>query len=112
MADIRTRVQTIDANCSARDVKAMAALTGNIYETLAIISKRAKQLQVDIKHELREKLEDFAVTSDTIEEIHENKEQIEISKFYEKLPNAPLIATDEMINGELTFRYPEVESSY
>ncbi len=112
MADIRTRVQTIDANCSARDVTAMAAQTGNIYETLAIISKRAKQLQVDIKHELREKLEDFAVTSDTIEEIHENKEQIEISKFYEKLPNAPLIATEEMITGELTYRYPEQETKY
>jgi DNA-directed RNA polymerase subunit K/omega len=109
MADIRTRVQGIDPNCSARDVKAMSELTGNIYDTLVVITKRAKALQVDIKHELREKLEDFAVTSDTIEEIHENKEQIEISKFYEKLPNPTLIATHEMLKGELGYRFPEVE---
>lgn len=109
MADIRTRVQGIDPNCSARDVKAMAELTGNIYETLSIITKRAKQLQNDIKKELKDKLDDFAVTTDNIEEIHENKEQIEISKFYEKLPNSPLIATDEMLKGELTYRYADTE---
>jgi len=62
-------------------------------------------LSKDIKHELHKKLEEFAVTPDAIEEIHENKEQIEISKFYERLPNPTVIATGEFLRGELEFRY-------
>jgi DNA-directed RNA polymerase subunit K/omega len=79
--------------------------TGNIYETLAIVSRRARQLAVDLKHELDQKLEEFAEVTDTIEEITENKEQIEISKFYEKLPNPVLIAMREYLDGELYHRY-------
>jgi DNA-directed RNA polymerase subunit K/omega len=85
----------------------LAATTGNIYEALAIISKRARQLAVDLKHELNTKLEEFAVQSDTIEEITENKEQIEISKFYERLPNPVIIATKEYLEGDLYYRYNE-----
>lgn len=85
----------------------MAEPTGNIYESLAIITRRSRQLNVDIKQELHQKLEEFAVSSDTIEEVSENKEQIEISKFYERLPNPAIIATEEFINGELYWRYKE-----
>jgi DNA-directed RNA polymerase subunit K/omega len=109
MTDIKTRVQGIDPNSHARDIKSMAAATGNIYESIAIIAGRARQLQIGIKRELNTKLEEFTVSSDTIEEIQENKEQIEISKFYEKLPNPAIIATEEFINNELSFRYKEVD---
>ncbi len=107
MADIKTKAQGLDPNLRARDVKALAALTGNIYESLSIITKRSKQLAIDLKHELHNKLEEFAVTSDTIEEITENKEQIEISKFYERLPNPSVIATEDFINGEIHYHYNE-----
>jgi DNA-directed RNA polymerase subunit K/omega len=105
MSDIKTKVQGLDPNIRARNVKEIAEQTGNIYEALAIITRRAKMLAVDLKHELHQKLDEFAVSSDTIEEIHENKEQIEISKFYERLPNPVLIAMDEYNNGELHHRY-------
>lgn len=107
MSDIKNKVQGLDPNVRARDVHKMSSETENIYETLAIISKRARQLSVDLKHELNNKLEEFAVSSDTIEEITENKEQIEISKFYERLPNPVIIATEEYNNGELYHRYNE-----
>ena len=105
MSDIKNKVQGLDPNVRARDVHGLASKTENIYETLNIISKRARQLAVDLKHELNTKLEEFAVSSDTIEEITENKEQIEISKFYERLPNPVIIATEEYLNGELYYRY-------
>lgn len=102
MSDIRSRVQHIEPSIEPLDVNLLVEDTGNIYEALVIISKRANQLTHGIKHELREKLEEFAITSDTIEEIQENKEQIEISKYYEKLPNPAIIGTKEYINHELT----------
>ncbi|MGH1433903.1 MAG: DNA-directed RNA polymerase subunit omega [Lewinella sp.] len=105
MSDIKNKVQGLDPNVRARDVHGLASKTENIYETLNIISKRARQLAVDLKHELNTKLEEFAVSSDTIEEITENKEQIEISKFYERLPNPVIIATEEYLNDELYHRY-------
>lgn len=105
MSDIKNKVQGLDPNVRARDVDTMASQTHNVYEALAIISKRAKQLAVDIKHELNSKLEEFAVQTDTIEEVTENKEQIEISKFYERLPNPVIIATEEYLNDDLYFRY-------
>lgn len=105
MSDIKTKVQSIDPNLKARDVRELANKTGNIYEALAIITKRSRLLARDIKHELHQKLEEFAVTPDSIEEIHENKEQIEISKFYERLPNPTVIATDEFLKDNLEFKY-------
>jgi len=107
MSDIKTKVQGLDPNIKARDVASLAERTGNIYEALAIISKRANLLSVDLKYELHNKLEEFAVSSETIEEIHENKEQIEISKFYERLPNPVIIAMNEYINDELHHRYTD-----
>ena len=108
MSDIKNKVQGIDPNVRARDIKNMAYKTGNLYETISINSKRANQLNMEIKKELHFKLEEFAVSSDTIEEVHENKEQIEISKFYEKLPNAAILATEEFLLGELKARYIEI----
>ena len=71
MSDIKNKVQGVDPNVRARDIKAMAEKTGNLYETISIISKRANQLNMEIKKELHFKLEEFAVSSDTIEEVHE-----------------------------------------
>ncbi|MBT8219954.1 MAG: DNA-directed RNA polymerase subunit omega [Bacteroidia bacterium] len=105
MTDIKSKVQGIDPNISARNIKDLIAETGNIYESLAIISKRARQVSVDVKRELHQKLEEFAVTTDTIEEVHENKEQIEISKFYERLPNPVIISMTEYLEDELNHRY-------
>ena len=104
MTDIKNKVQSIDPKARVRDIKSFIKDTDNIYEALSIISSRARQLNIDIKQELHGKLEEFAVTSETIEEIQENKEQIEISKFYEKLPNPTLIATEEYIEGKLEYR--------
>ncbi|MFZ1703174.1 MAG: DNA-directed RNA polymerase subunit omega [Saprospiraceae bacterium] len=109
MSDIKTRVQGIDPNVRARDIKKLASATSSIYETLCVITKRAEEISMDIKEELHGKLEEFASTSDTIEEILENKEQIEISKFYERLPNPIIIATEEFVNQELTYEYKEGE---
>lgn len=107
MTDIKTKVQGLEPNIQARNIKKFVEPTGNVYHSLAIISKRASQIAVDLKHELHNKLEEFAVSSDTIEEIHENKEQIEISKFYERLPNPVLIASDEFSNGDIHWRQKE-----
>ena len=107
MSDIKTKVQGLDPNVRARDLSQLVKDTGNIYEALAIITKRSKQLSVDIKHELHQKLEEFAVSSDTIEEINENKEQIEISKFYERLPNPAIIANEEYLDGDIYYRYQD-----
>ncbi len=105
MSDIKSKVQGLDPNINSRNIGELVEKTGNIYEALAIISKRSRQIQVALKHELLQKLEEFASQSDTIEEVHENKEQIEISKFYERLPNPVIIATKEYIDGDLYHRY-------
>lgn len=105
MADIKTRVQGLDPNVKARNLTELSVDTQNIYEAISIIEKRARKLNVDIKHELHGKLEEFAIVTDRIEEIQENKEQIEISKFYEKLPNPTIIATEEFLAGGLDVDY-------
>ena len=109
MTDIKNKVQNIDPNAEARNIDDFIVNTGNIYEALAVIASRAKQLSVEIKQELHSKLDEFAVTSETIEEIQENKEQIEISKFYEKLPNPTIIATNEFFDGRLEYRKRDSE---
>ena len=105
MADIKNQVQGIDPNVKARDIQDLSYRSANIYETINIIQRRAKKLSIDIKQELHQKLEEFAVTTDTIEEIQENKEQIEISKFYERLPHTTIIALKEFLEKELEFKY-------
>ncbi len=87
-----------------RNVEELEAKTGNIYETLAILSKRSNQISSQIKEELSKKLEDFATFTDNLEEVFENREQIEISKYYERLPKGTLIAIEEILNDEIYFR--------
>ncbi len=78
--------------------------TGNVYESIAIIAKRANQINITLKEELHNKLEEFASHTDSLEEIHENKEQIEISKAYERMPNPALLATQEFMEDKVYFR--------
>jgi len=89
------------------DKNGIEAPTENIYEAITIISKRAEQISVDLKNELVEKLEEFATYTDSLDEVFENKEQIEVSKFYEKLPKSTSIAVQEWIDGEIYHRNPE-----
>lgn len=105
--DIKSKIQGLDPNIKARDIKSISAQTSNIYESIAVITKRAEQISIEIKNELHGKLDEFASTSETIEEILENKEQIEISKFYERLPNPVIIATEEFLKNDLKFEYKE-----
>jgi DNA-directed RNA polymerase subunit K/omega len=78
--------------------------TGNLYESIAIIAKRANQINIVLKEELHNKLEEFATHTDSLEEIHENKEQIEISKAYEKMPNPAILATYEFMDEKIYYR--------
>jgi DNA-directed RNA polymerase subunit K/omega len=84
--------------------------TGNIYESIAIISKRANQISGEIKEELTNKLAEFASTTDNLEEIFENREQIEISRFYERLPKPSLIAIQEFFDDKIYYRNPNTET--
>lgn len=97
-------------NTVTRDMIAMAQPTGNVYETVCIIGKRANQISVEMKKDLEKKLQEFAST-DNMEEVSENREQIEISRFYEKLPKPTLIAAQEYIEGELYFSNPAKEKN-
>ncbi|MCR5013418.1 MAG: DNA-directed RNA polymerase subunit omega [Bacteroidales bacterium] len=83
--------------------------TGNIYETVAILTKRANQIATEMKEELNKKIEEFATNNDSLEEVFENREQIEIAKFYERLPKPTLIAIHEFLNDEIYFRNPRKE---
>lgn len=96
-------------NTVTRDIMNMCDETGNIYETVAILGKRANQISVDIKSELSKKLQEFASVNDNLDEVFENREQIEISRFYEKLPKPTLIATQEFEEGKVYFRNPAKE---
>lgn len=89
-----------------RDLDKLEAQTGNIYEAVVVVSKRANQISVEMKQELNRKLEEFAYYTDNLEEVFENREQIEISKFYERLPKASLISLQEFVDGEVYFRNP------
>ncbi|MCF6180950.1 DNA-directed RNA polymerase subunit omega [Lutibacter sp.] len=89
------------------DKNEIEAPTNNIYEAITIIAKRAKQINGDLKSELIEKLEEFATYTDSLDEVFENKEQIEVSKFYEKLPKATAIAVEEWLEGKIYYRNPE-----
>ncbi|MEO8721557.1 MAG: DNA-directed RNA polymerase subunit omega [Ginsengibacter sp.] len=81
--------------------------TGNLYESITVIAKRANQINISIKEELHNKLEEFASHTDSLEEIHENKEQIEISKAYERMPNPALLATAEFMEDKIYYRRNE-----
>jgi len=98
------KTKKVPTNTITRDTKNLAAPTGNIYETVVILYKRANQIALAEKKELNKKLEDFKNERDTMDEVFENKEQIEISKYYEKQPKPDLVAISEFENGDLYYR--------
>ena len=91
-----------------RDVEKISSPTGNLYQSVVVISKRARQIAVNLKEELNNKLAEFATTVDNLEEVFENREQIEISKFYERMPKPTTTATEEFLEGKLNYRMREV----
>ena len=93
-------------NTVTRNIMDLCEETGNIYETVAIIAKRANQIAVQIKEDLSKKLAEFASYNDSLEEVFENREQIEISRYYEKLPKPSLLATQEFVEGKVYSRDP------
>ena len=99
---MENKQKKVPGNTITRDVKNIAAPTGNIYESVVILYKRANQIALAEKKELNKKLEDFK--NDTMEEVFENKEQIEISKYYERQPKPDLVAIAEFENNELFYR--------
>lgn len=108
MSLLRRQLNTnITNNIETRDINELKSKTGNIYESIAIIAKRANQINITIKEELHNKLDEFASHTDSLEEIHENKEQIEISRAYEKMPNPSILATSEFLDGKIYYRKNE-----
>ena len=97
-------------NTITRDIKNLAAPTGNIYETAVILAQRANQIALAEKKELNKRLEEFRNERDTMEETFENKEQIEISKYFERQPKPGLVAISEFENGELSFRFAKSDA--
>lgn len=99
----------IQASIVTRDMDKLAEVSGNLYESVAVISKRSRQIAVTVKEELNSKLAEFASTVDNLEEIFENREQIEISKFYERMPKATNVAIEEFTEDKVMFRQREAE---
>ncbi|MCM1176547.1 MAG: DNA-directed RNA polymerase subunit omega [Bacteroidales bacterium] len=97
-------VKKVPVNTITRNLCNLAEPTGNIYESVTILSKRANQIALAEKKELTRKLEDFKNDRDTMEEVFENREQIEISKYYERQPKPSLVAISEFENGEIFYR--------
>jgi len=93
-------VKTQSAYIETRDLGKIAAVTGNLYKSINAIAKRSEQLNTRLKEELHRKLEEFATGSDNLEEVFENREQIEISRYYEKLPKTTIMALAEFLNDE------------
>ena len=100
----------INASIITRDVNDLAERTGNIYKTVNILGKRAKQISVLAKEELNAKLAEFASTVDNLEEVFENREQIEISRFYERMPKAPAVALEEYMEDNISYRDKDEEN--
>ena len=108
--DMENKTKKVPTNTITRDVKDLAAPTGNIYESVVILYKRANQIALAEKKELNKKLEDFKNDRDTMDEVFENREQIEISKFYERQPKPALVAIEEFKDGELYYRTAKHDS--
>ncbi len=98
-------------NTVTRNIMDLCDETGNLYESVVIISKRANQISVQIKEDLSKKLAEFASYNDSLEEVFENREQIEISRYYEKLPKPSLLATQEFIEGKVYWRDPQKDTN-
>ncbi len=100
---------TAERSTITRDTVHLEEATGNIYESIVAMSRRSNQISTELKEELTQKLQEFASSTDNLEEIFENREQIEISKFYEKLPKPVSMAIDQLLNNEIYLRKPEVK---
>ena len=98
-------------NTVTRNIMDLCDETGNIYESVAIISKRSNQIAVEIKQDLNKKLQEFASYNDSLEVVFENREPIEISRYYEKLPKPTLIATQEFLDGNVYYRDPSKDNA-
>jgi DNA-directed RNA polymerase subunit K/omega len=113
MSLLRRQLSTSTSNnIETRDVNGLKMKTGNLYESIAVIAKRANQINISVKEELHNKLEEFASHTDSLEEIHENKEQIEISRAYERMPNPALLATQEFIEEKIYHRKNEEQDLF
>lgn len=100
---------TVPNSTVTRDVRELDKQTGNIYESIVIMSKRANQISTNMKEELHGKLAEFASSNDNLEEVFENREQIEISKHYERLPKPALVAVEEFLSDKIYYRNPAKE---
>ncbi|WP_185213254.1 DNA-directed RNA polymerase subunit omega [Sphingobacterium mizutaii] len=100
---------TVPNSTVTRDLRELDQTTDNLYESIVVISKRANQIAVDMKEKLNQKLSEFASSNDNLEEVFENREQIEISKHYERLPKPTLVAIDEFLHEKVYFRNPSKE---
>jgi|SRR5690625_4493106 len=105
----RTGNNAVSPLAETRNLINIKNKTGNLYESIAIIAKRANQINLDVREELHSKLEEFVSHTDNLEEIHENKEQIEISRFYERQPNPALQATAEFMDDKVYYRSRDEE---
>ena len=100
---------TVASSTITRDLRQLDTTTDNVYESLVVIAKRANQISNNIKEELQGKLSEFASSNDNLEEVFENREQIEISKHYERIPKPTLIAIDEFLHDKVYYRNPSKE---
>ena len=105
------RKSNAPTNTVTRDMMKLSEETGNVYETVAIISKRANQISVEMKQDLEKKLQEFASYNDNLEVVYESREQIEISRYYEKLPKSTLIAAQEYEDGKVYYKNPAKEKN-
>jgi DNA-directed RNA polymerase subunit K/omega len=104
MSNSKRSLASVNPLVETRDVIALKEKTGNLYASIAVISRRANQISVTMKEELHRKLDEFTVHGDNLEEVHENKEQIEISRIYERMANAPLQALTEFNDDQIYYR--------
>ncbi len=108
MSKLRRQLSSNTSNTAeTKNLTDIKNKTGNLYESIAIVAKRANQINISLKEELHNKLEEFASHTDSLEEIHENKEQIEISRAYERMPNPSLLATQEFMEDKIYHRKNE-----
>jgi DNA-directed RNA polymerase subunit K/omega len=109
MSTNKKLVSSLNPLIETRDVAAIKGKTGNLYESIVVASKRANQINITVKEELHRKLDDFANHTDTLEEVHENKEQIEISRFYERMANPALQSLCEFMGDKIYYRKKDQE---
>ena len=100
---------TAPSTTVTRDLMSLAEETGNVYETVRIIGKRSNEIASDIKRDLERKLQEFSSYTDSLDEVFENREQIEISRYFERLPKPTLIAAQDFVDGDIYYRNPAKE---